>query len=96
VLDAQHRDQRARDRERPVAQVDLLVADLVAPARPAQLGDRDHADREHDERQQEQQRAAGRGAADDERDDRGDQPLRPPQPARGGGEAAGGLWRHGF
>ena len=46
VLDAQHRHQRAGDPDGAVAQVDLLVAHLVAPARPAQLrhdADRDDA-----------------------------------------------------
>ena len=36
VLDAHPRDERAVDRERPVLDVDALVVDVPAPARPAQ------------------------------------------------------------
>src|ERR1700750_2249529 len=44
VLDAKHRYERARDPQRAVDEVDLLVPHLVAPAAPAQLRDREDAD----------------------------------------------------
>src|SRR6218665_2417769 len=43
VLDADRRDQRAGDYEDAAAQVDLVVAQLVAPVAPAALGLEDQA-----------------------------------------------------
>ena len=98
VLDAQHRHERARDPDRAVAEVDLLVAHLVAPAAPAQLGHR--ARRRSRTRRPAAAPTARRPvlgaqeAAPRRSPGRGDQPLGAPQPARAGREAAGGLGRH--
>ena len=45
VLDAQHRHQRAPDRQRAVADVDRVRADVPAPVAPAQLRHEHRADR---------------------------------------------------
>src|SRR3954447_455066 len=97
VLDAQHRHQRAGDPDRAVAQVDLLVAHLVAPARPAQLRHDTDRDDRHRERQQHPHGAAhplAQHSRGDQGGDRHPQALGAPEPAGGRREAAGGLGRH--
>src|SRR4051794_37111856 len=97
VLDAQHRHQRAGDPHRTVAQVDLLVAHLVAPARPAELRHDPDRDDRHRERQQHPHRAAhllAQHSRGDQGGDRHPQALGAPEPAGGRREAAGGLGRH--
>ena len=85
VLYARHRDQRPAQDERPAAQVDLVLADLPAPAPPAQFG--------QDRRADARARPAGPPTAASRAAGRGRGAPRRPRPARRSSRAPSGSAR---